>query len=322
MTSPQSLPQTFHLILVGRSDYLIGAEHVQQIQTLLAGQNYALSLIVQSPLISRWAINLNKAVSYSVLRNTRRQIERITEKVGNFDVFLAPAANLSEFKLLAMDMDSTLINIECIDEIAAAVHKKTQVARITADTMSGKIKDFGQSLRERVALLKGCTLSELEHIYNHVLKINQGGDILVKTAQTQQLKTAIVSGGFDFFADRVATTLDVDFTVCNMLDIQQQKVTGRLRGELVDAEFKALAVDRFCQRLDATPNHVLVIGDGSNDLKMMDLSFWSVGYHAKPVVQEEVAYNIRFGGLHTTLALFQDTQTHYETYENTQLSTS
>jgi len=320
MASTQALPQLFHLILVGRSDYLIGAEHIQNVQTVLTDQNYSLSLITQSPLTSRWEINLNKAVSYSVLRNTRRQIERLIEKVGNFDVFVAPLASLSNFKLLAMDMDSTLINIECIDEIAAAVHKKAQVSRITADTMSGKIKDFGQSLRERVALLKGCTLSELEHIYTRVLKINRGGDILVKTAQMQQLKTAIVSGGFDFFADRVSTQLDIDFTVCNMLDIQQQKVTGRLRGELIDADFKALAVDRFCQRLDANPNNILVIGDGSNDLKMMDLSFWSVGYHAKPIVQEEVAYNIRFGGLHTTLALFQDTQAHYESHENTPLA--
>jgi phosphoserine phosphatase len=198
----------------------------------------------------------------------------------------------ADFKLLAMDMDSTLINIECVDEIGAAVGKKAEVAAITEAAMRGEIADYAESLRLRVALLKGVPLSALEDIYANRLKLNPGCEKMIVTAKAHGLKTLVVSGGFTFFTERLKARLGLDFTRSNELELLDGKLTGKLVGEIVD---------RICASLGVSAKQAITVGDGSNDLPMMRVSGLSIAYHAKPKVQLEATIAINEGGLDTWL---------------------
>ncbi|WP_116746015.1 phosphoserine phosphatase SerB [Janthinobacterium sp. 78] len=203
---------------------------------------------------------------------------------------------LSEFKLVAMDMDSTLITIECIDEIADMQGLKPQVAAITEAAMRGEL-DFAASLKQRVALLEGLDASALQRVYDERLKLSPGAETMLASVQKAGLKTLLVSGGFTFFTERLKQRLGLDYTHANELEIVDGKLTGRVLGGIVDAEEKQRTVERVCAELGITPSQAIVMGDGANDLKMMGIAGLSVAFRAKPVVRSQADVALNFVGL-------------------------
>lgn len=222
-----------------------------------------------------------------------------------------PPLNLSDFKLIAFDMDSTLINIECVDEIADAVGRKAQVAAITEATMRGEIADFKESLRQRVALLKGVTLTSMEQVYRERLQLNPGAAELVAACKKAGLKVLLVSGGFTFFADRVRERLGIDYALSNVLEIHDGVLTGRMLdqpwGDICDGAQKRKTLLETCAQLGIHPQQAIAMGDGANDLPMMGEAGLSVAYHAKPKVREQAMVAINTGGLDRLLTLFENT---------------
>jgi phosphoserine phosphatase len=216
-----------------------------------------------------------------------------------------PPLRLADFRLIAFDMDSTLINIECVDEIAAAVGLKEEVAAITEAAMRGEIADFKESLRRRVALLRGATVADMELVYTTRLELNPGAERLVRACQAAGLKTLLVSGGFTFFTDRVRDRLGIDFTRSNVLEIESGPNCGQLTGRMVDqpwgdicdgAEKRRMLLET-CAQLGIDPRQAMAVGDGANDLPMMGAAGLSVAYHAKPRVREQAMVAIDEGGL-------------------------
>ncbi|TDY35201.1 phosphoserine phosphatase [Janthinobacterium sp. 75] len=203
---------------------------------------------------------------------------------------------LSEFKLVAMDMDSTLITIECIDEIADMQGLKPQVAAITEAAMRGEL-DFAASLKQRVALLEGLDASALQRVYDERLKLSPGAEKMLAAVQKAGLKTLLVSGGFTFFTERLKQRLGLDYTHANELEIVDGKLTGKVLGGIVDAEEKQRTVERVCAELGITPSQAIVMGDGANDLKMMGIAGLSVAFRAKPVVRSQADVALNFVGL-------------------------
>ena len=212
-----------------------------------------------------------------------------------------PPLKLANFKLIAFDMDSTLINIECIDEIADAVGLKPQVAAITEATMRGEIADFKTSLRRRVALLKGVSVASMESVYAERLQLNLGAAELVAACKKAGMKVLLVSGGFTFFADRVAARLGIDYAKSNQLEIVDGLLTGELVdqpwGDICDGEEKRKTLLETCALLGIAPSQAIAMGDGANDLPMMGAAGLSVAYHAKPKVREQAMVAINTGGL-------------------------
>ena len=212
-----------------------------------------------------------------------------------------PDLKLADFRLIAFDMDSTLINIECIDEIADAAGLKAEVAAITEATMRGEITDFKESLRRRVALLKGVSVASMEQVYRERLQLNPGAAELVAACKKAGMKVLLVSGGFTFFADRVGELLGMDFTRANVLEIEKGLLTGRTVdqpwGDICDGHEKRKMLLETCARLGISPLQAIAVGDGANDLPMMGVSGLSVAYHAKPKVREQAMVAINSGGL-------------------------
>ena len=212
-----------------------------------------------------------------------------------------PPLSLRSFGLIAFDMDSTLINIECIDEIADAAGRKAEVAAITEAAMRGEITDFKDSLRRRLALLEGVPESALMAVYEQRLQLNPGAADLVTACRKAGLKTLLVSGGFTFFTDRVRDRLGLDFTRSNQLEVKNGKLTGQLIeqdwGAICDGEEKRRMLCATCARLGLSPKEAIAMGDGANDLPMMGEAGLSVAYHAKPKVREQAMVAINSGGL-------------------------
>ncbi len=219
-----------------------------------------------------------------------------------------PPLNLKNFKLIAFDMDSTLINIECVDEIADAVGRKAQVAAITEATMRGEIADFKESLRQRVALLKGVTVADMERVFKERLQLNPGAAELVAACKEAGMKVLLVSGGFTYFADRVRDLLQIDFTRANVLEIEGGVLTGRMVdqpwGDICDGAEKRRTLLQTCADLGITPAQTIAVGDGANDLPMMAEAGLSVAFHAKPKVREQAMVAIEDGGLDRLLEVF------------------
>ena len=203
-----------------------------------------------------------------------------------------------------MDMDSTLITIECIDEIADMQGLKPQVAEITEAAMRGEL-EFQESLIRRVALLKGLDASALQRVYDERLQLSLGADQMLKTIQQAGLKTLLVSGGFTFFTDRMKSRLNLDYTHSNVLEIQDGKLTGKVIGTIVDADEKQRTVERVCAETDISTSQAIVMGDGANDLKMMKISGLSVAFRAKPVVRAQADVALNFVGLDGVMALLR-----------------
>jgi phosphoserine phosphatase len=214
---------------------------------------------------------------------------------------LTPPLRLADFRLIAFDMDSTLINIECVDEIADAAGRKAEVAAITEAAMRGEIADYKESLRRRVALLEGVPLAALETVYRERLKLNPGAERLVAACRGAGLKTLLVSGGFSWFTDRIRDRLQLDFTRSNVLGFEGDRLTGRLVdqpwGDICDGAEKRRMLLQTCAALGCSPRQAIAIGDGANDLPMMAEAGLSVAYHAKPKVRAQAMVSIQSGGL-------------------------
>ena len=214
--------------------------------------------------------------------------------------FSAPL-QLSQFKLIAFDMDSTLINIECIDEVADAAGRKAEVAAITEAAMRGEIADYKDSLRQRVALLRGVPASALAEVYEERLRLNPGAQNLVQACQNAGLKTLLVSGGFTYFTDRIRDQLGIDFNRSNVFEIDNGVLTGRMVdqpwGDICDGNEKQRMLLQTCQQLGISPAQSIAMGDGANDLRMMGVAGLSVAYQAKPKVREQAMVAIHAGGL-------------------------
>lgn len=244
---------------------------------------------------NHWRIVCEKTINASDLIALRAQLQLDINILPNdFD----PA----QVKLVISDMDSTLISIECIDEIADMFHIKPQVAEITEAAMRGEL-NFEQSLTQRVALLKGLDEKALDRVYNERLQLNPGAETWISGLKAQDIKFALVSGGFDFFTSRLMERLALDYSRANKLAIERGVLTGSVVGSIVGAQAKADFLHELCQQLAITPKQVIAIGDGANDLLMMKAAGLSMAYHAKPTVQAQANCVLNYRGLDAMLDL-------------------
>lgn len=221
------------------------------------------------------------------------------------DAAFVPAyLKLSDFRLLVMDMDSTLINIECIDEIADMQGLKTEVAEITEAAMRGEL-EFSESLQRRVALLKGLDASALTRVFEERLELSLGAHAMLHAMKEAGLRTVLVSGGFTYFTERLQQELELDVTRANLLEVVDGKLTGKVIGDIVDADAKQAMVESQSAELGVPTSAAIVIGDGANDLRMMSVAGLSVAFRAKPVVQSQANIALNFSGLDGVLNLFR-----------------
>lgn len=220
-----------------------------------------------------------------------------------------PPLALRSFKLIAFDMDSTLINIECVDEIADAVGRKAEVAAITEAAMRGQAQDYRLSLHRRLALLRGVPLAALEQVYAQHLQFNPGAEAFVAACRAAGLKTLLVSGGFTFFSERVRQRLQLDFARANELDVVDGHLTGALVprpwGDVVDGLEKRRVLLEVAELMGISPAQTIAVGDGANDLPMMAVAGLSIAYHPKPAVLEQAMLSITQGGMDRALELLR-----------------
>ncbi len=228
---------------------------------------------------------------------------------GLFVRGFTPPLRLADFKLVAFDMDSTLINIECVDEIADAVGRKAEVAAITEAAMRGEISDYKESLRRRVALLAGVPQEALQRVVDERLQLNPGVEIFVRACQAAGLKTLLVSGGFTFFSERVRARLGLDFARANTLGLADGRLTGLLQpqpwGDIVDGAEKRRVLLDVCDLMGISAEQAISVGDGANDLPMMQAAGLSIAFHAKPAVQAQAMLSITSGGMDRALSLLR-----------------
>ncbi|KLT73794.1 phosphoserine phosphatase [Neisseria arctica] len=219
------------------------------------------------------------------------------------DFGIVPDMPFNELGLIVSDMDSTLITIECIDEIAAGVGLKDQVAEITESSMRGEL-DFEQSLRHRVALLKGLEEGVFQEVYDYVLQLSPGAEYLIEECKKNQVKFMLVSGGFTFFTDRLKNRLGLDYSYANTLEIVNGKLTGRLQGRIIDAEAKASLLAEYRKKLGLRKKQVLAMGDGANDIPMLQEAGIGIAYRAKPKTQQNARLCINHCGLEAVRGWF------------------
>ena len=218
--------------------------------------------------------------------------------------FIPQGRRFADLRLLAMDMDSTLITIECIDELGDLAGLKAEIAGITAQAMRGEL-DYPQSLRKRVGLLKDLSEASLGRVYEERLRLTAGAEQLIAECKKHGVKLLLVSGGFTFFTDRLRDRLGIDYTISNRLEVSGGKLTGQVLGDIVDADAKAAKFRAVMRELGAAREHTVAIGDGANDLKMMAEAGVSVAFHAKPVVRAQASCAITYCGLDAVVNLFE-----------------
>ena len=244
----------------------------------------------------------NDAVRLMAVESTEG-VEAAAAAAG-YDVALVPQSRLLEqVRLVAMDMDSTLITIECIDEIADLQGLKPQVAAITERAMRGEI-DFPESLRRRVALLDGLPVEALARVYDERLVLSPGAERMLAGFRAVGARTLLVSGGFTFFTDRLRDRLGLDYTASNVLGVREGRLTGRVEGDVFDAGAKAARLREHAAGLRGTDGLVVALGDGANDLPMLRAADVSIAYRAKPVVRAAATHAIDHCGLDAALNLF------------------
>jgi len=217
--------------------------------------------------------------------------------------FVPRERRLADFRLLVMDMDSTLITIETVDELADMVGLKTEVATITGQAMRGEI-EYDESLRHRVALLKGLEESALQRVYDERLKLTPGADALLRKTRALGMTTLLVSGGFTYVTDRLKTRLGLDHCHSNVLEIADGKLTGNVLGAIVNADGKREALLDVRDKLGIARESIIGVGDGANDLKFLAECGVSVAFHAKPIVRDKTTHAISYVGLDGVLHLF------------------
>jgi phosphoserine phosphatase len=210
---------------------------------------------------------------------------------------------LAELRLVAMDMDSTLVTIESIDEMGDMLGIKDRVALITAQAMRGEI-DYAESLRRRVALLAGLEEAALERICEQRMHLSPGAEALVRRCRELGIRTLLVSGGFDFFTTRLQQRLGIDAVLSNALEIERGRLTGRVLGPIVDGRAKAEKLREEMRRLGLRREQSLAIGDGANDIPMMSVAGTSIAYRAKPAVRAHATYALDHAPLDGALHLF------------------
>jgi len=247
-----------------------------------------------------WRIDLPSALS----EQSTTLIQKLSQE-AKIDYALLPAdLQLHDFKLLVMDMDSTLITIECIDEIADMQGLKSEVAAITEAAMRGEL-DFAESLQRRVALLKGLDESALARVFEQRLELTLGAHSMVHAMKQAGLRTVLVSGGFTYFTERLEHELELDVSHANRLEVIDGKLTGRVLGNIVDAQAKKSTVIEQSAELGVPTSAAIVIGDGANDLAMMSVAGLSIAFRAKPVVQAKAKVALNYSGLDGVLNLFR-----------------
>ncbi len=228
---------------------------------------------------------------------------------GLFVRGFTPPLPLADYKLVAFDMDSTLINIECVDEIAALVGRKAEVAAITEAAMRGEITDYKDSLRRRVALLAGVPESALQQVYEQRLRLNPGVEAFVRACQRAGLKTLLVSGGFTFFSERIRHHLGLDFARANTLGVAHGRLTGTLFdrpwGDICDGAEKRRVVLEVCELMGIETAQAIAVGDGANDLPMMSVAGLTIAYHGKSAVREQAMVSIEQGGMERALEVLR-----------------
>ncbi len=279
------------------------------------------TLIVQHPTLSESAVQAFarlaqhppdlRGPSLAVWRRVVISGEQLDGAAQNQQVdaeIVASDLQLRSFRLAAFDMDSTLITIECVDEIADFAGRKAEVAAITEAAMRGDIIDYDESLRRRVALLAGLPVSVLQRVWDERVRLSPGAEALVRRMKSTGLQLLLVSGGFSFFTERLAARLGIEHVESNQLDIADGKLTGRLSGPIVNAQAKRLALERTATRIACPLSQTIAIGDGANDLQMMSVAGLSVAYRAKPLVRNETTHAINHCGLDSLLRLFEDTR--------------
>lgn len=280
-------------------------------------------LVIQGPILSPQALDTFKVVclperitlykhaarciSVRDDPETRKAVQGLADYWKLDYAFVDPQLRLSNFCLLVLDMDSTLVTIETLDEVAAYAGKGAQVAAITETAMRGEV-DYKESLRQRVSMLRGVEAALLARVHDEKLAFNDGAQRLVSECHKAGLKTLLATGGFTFFTERVKTTLNIDYTRSNELEILDGRLTGKVSGprggEIVDAEGKAQAVRDACAEIGCATAKAIVIGDGANDVKMMKLAGISVAYRAKPVVRAQATYALDHSSLDAVLNWF------------------
>ncbi|MFA9461976.1 phosphoserine phosphatase SerB [Thiohalorhabdus methylotrophus] len=256
----------------------------------LNGQGLVItSMRVLSPTFA--AVELSLVGAPADPRHLTRALRPAAESAGVDLAVLPPLAVTPEPGLLMMDMDSTLLAVECIDEIAEHAGVKEQVAAITERAMNGEL-DFKGSLVERVKMLEGLSESVLDSVYRERIVPNPGARRLVETARGLGFKVAVVSGGFTYFTDRLTEDFQLDFTNANVLEVADGRLTGRVLGDIVDGERKAATLRELRDRLGLSSEQLMVMGDGANDLSMIGEAGLGLAFHAKPVVRAQAPYNL------------------------------
>ena len=275
------------LVIQGRA---IGMAHLTHIHRIIGGSTQFMQIAEHAYYLPTQQTEVAEVKSFCASRQ--------------IDCALVPdAQRLSQFGLCVMDMDSTLINIECIDEIADMMQIKPQVAAITESAMRGEM-DFATSLRKRVSLLKGLNQIALRRVIDQRLKPNPGAVEWIAACKANHIKTMVVSGGFTLFANHVKDLLGLDYAVANTLEIVDGKLTGHVLGDIVDADRKALELMKLRETLNLKFDQTIAVGDGANDLQMMKVASVGIAYHAKPIVQQQATYALNHVGLDGVINLF------------------
>lgn len=267
------------------------------IESAGAAQLAALCAATSTEQISATAWRLRETVHSA-------QVAPWCERHGLDHAWVPTERRLTDLRLIAMDMDSTLITIECIDEIGSVLGIKSAIAAITAQAMRGEI-DYPKSLRQRVALLAGVGVEALERVYREKLMLSPGAERLILQARQLGIRTLLVSGGFTFFTDRLKERLAIDYTLSNVLEIENGRLTGRVTGDIVDGAAKAARLVELTHDLGLNTNQTLAIGDGANDIAMLAAAGVSVAWRAKPVVRAKATYTLDHAGLDAVLNLFE-----------------